>query len=164
MMAPKILNISIVAGQTPHPEAVVNDLCTRARGAVDASKWTLALNIIHVSDDSESIQVDESDTALLTLNAAPKGKIAVFCELLAGKPGPVGVLGRLLQDNLESRSVARSLVRDKTHLKQLRGSAVVVSADPSAIRTVWGLRRQTGAHLVHGPIAMVHAIKVLTGA
>ncbi|PYI39815.1 hypothetical protein CVS30_03915 [Arthrobacter psychrolactophilus] len=163
-MAPKILNISIVAGQTQHPEAVFNDLCSRARGVIDSSAWTLALTIVHVSDGSEHIQVDESDTTLASLSAAQQGKAASVCALLAGKPGPVGILGRLLQDNLESRRVARSLINNKSLMAQLRSSAVVVSADPSAIRSVWGLRKQTGAHLVHGPIAMVHAIKVLTSA
>lgn len=158
----KPLNISIVAGDVSHAEAVFDDLRTRACGALDAAGWLVQLTIIHVGDTEGSPTPEIPGTLLVPIPASGPGPAQRLFHKLAAKPGLVGILGRLLRDNLESRRVARSLFRHQDIVGAVQGSAVVVSADPSADRAVWLLRHQTGAHLVHGPIAMVHAIKVLT--
>jgi hypothetical protein len=71
----------------------------------------------------------------------------------------VGVAGRLLRDNLESRSLARTLSGRVDLQEKFRSSDVVVAADLTADRSVWQLRNSTGAGLVHGPIAMLHALR-----
>lgn len=161
-MDAKPLNISIVAGRVSHPEAVFDDLASRAQDAVDPAEWQVCLTIVHVDDGSSVRERDVPGAKMVPLAAAGNGPVAPLFQTIAGKPGLVGVLGRLVRDNLESRTVAKSVVRRNDLLGVFQSSAVVVSADPSADRLVWGLRRKTGAHLVHGPIAMLHAINVLT--
>jgi len=160
MIAPRNLKVSIVVGQVSHAQAVIDDLRQRAMAAAASPAWAVSVDVVQVGSLTDG-DAPGGGEGIVRLQAERPAPAAARLGALAGKPGPVGVAGRLVRDNLESRRVASTLSRHKDVVAALRSSAVVVAADPSADRAVWQLRRATGAHLVHGPAAMVHAIKAL---
>ncbi|WP_170133061.1 hypothetical protein [Arthrobacter livingstonensis] len=161
MSAPHQLRVGILVGQVSHPQAVIDDLWHRATGAAPAG-WQVQVEVVHVGTRPDSAQPAGGVQGIVQLQPPTPFRGSARLSALAGGQGPAGVVGRLVRDNLESRRVAVTLARRKDLVASLRGSAVVVAADPSADRAVWQLRKLTGAHLVHGPAAMVHAIKVLS--
>lgn len=160
MTRTKRLNVSIVVGQLSHAQAVIDDLVQRATGADVSAAWTVNVSVFQL--DSGPRDGRQAGDQPQIVGIQPENPFWGLSRIgrLAGVPGPVGVVGRLVRDNLESRRVATAVFRRPDVLASLRGSAVVVAADPSANRAVWQLRRLTGAHLVHGPAAMLHAIRL----
>ncbi|XAS66174.1 hypothetical protein V3C33_11735 [Micrococcaceae bacterium Sec5.7] len=97
--------------------------------------------------------------SVVVIEPPGEGHIASLAASVAGRPGPLGAAGRLLRDNLGSRRLAKTVAKRKELVEVFCSSAVVVAADLTADRAVWQLRNRTGAELVHGPIAMLHAIR-----
>lgn len=161
-MSLRTLEIAFVVGRGTHPQAVIDDLWNRAKGAVDQAEWRVIGTAAYVGVDVPVVTPTGEGLQVLALGGTSGGRIAQMCAILARKPGPLGVAGRLLRDNLESRRLARAVSRSKHLAEVFRRCTVVVSADLAANRTVWALRHRTNAALVHGPMAMQHAIRKAT--
>lgn len=161
MNQPKPLAISFLLDGGSHPQAVIDDLWNRARGAIDPERWTLTGTAAYVAGPGTVLTAPGGDLALVAIAGVETGRIGSLLSSAAAKPGPAGVMGRLLQANLRSRQVARAVARRPDLAGVFAGSAVVVSAHVSADRAVWRLRKRTTAELVHGPVAMVHALRQL---
>jgi hypothetical protein len=156
----KPLHVCIVVGRSAHPQAVIDDLWKRASGAQGES-GQITGTAVYASGGGPSVIVQDDRLSVAPLEK-PGGSVFIApATAAAGKPGPVGVIGRLLRDNFESRRLARTLAGRADLQEAFRGSDIVVAADLIADRAVWQLRNQTDAVLVHGPVAMVHALRQL---
>ncbi|CAH0143127.1 hypothetical protein SRABI83_00524 [Arthrobacter sp. Bi83] len=155
--------LSIVVGRSSHPQAVIDDLWKRAVGAVGHDAGPVTGTAVYTVDGEKTVTVLDDRLSVVALPIAGGGRVSSLVSAAAGKPGPVGVAGRLFRDNLESRRLARSLAGRADLQERLRGSDVVVAADLTADRVVWQLRKRTDAELVHGPIAMLHALRQSVG-
>lgn len=158
---PRPLLVSIVVGRVGHGQSVIDDLRNRVEASVDPSDWEVEFIAVCVGGYFPRHEESPVDWQV-RLPADTGGILDAGFRRLAVKPGPVGAVGRLVRDNLESRRVASVLSRNSELLNKIRHSAVVVSADPSTSRVVWQLRKSTSAHLVYGPAAMLHAIRLVT--
>jgi hypothetical protein len=155
----KPLHVSIVVGRSGHTQAVIDDLWNRAVGAVGPQAGQMTGTAVYVHDGKPSVTARDDRLTVVPL-AKPRGsRFALLVSAAAGKPGPLGMAGRLLRDNFESRGLARALAGHSGLQEKFRTSDVVVAADLTADRSVWALRSQTPASLVHGPIAMLHALR-----
>ena len=161
MTSGKPLHLSIVVGRSSHPEVVIDDLWNRAVGAWGQHAGKITGTAVYAYDGDPTVTVGDNRLTVVPLTQPSGGPVASLLTAAAGKPGPIGVTGRLIRDNLESRRLARTLGR-RTDLQEIfRASDVVVAADLTADRSVWELRKHTGAGLVHGPIAMLHVLRHL---
>lgn len=164
MSEQKTLNVSFLVSAGPHNQAVIEDLWSRAARIVDAAGWQLRGTAAYLGAPGSVTQIQDGTLKLVAINAPSTGKLSTFAASASTKPGPVGVAGRLLRDNLRSREVAHVVAQRKELLAALVASDVVVSGEVSADRAVWKLRKQTKAELVHGPVAMAHSLRKLVSA
>jgi hypothetical protein len=155
----KCLEISILVGRSEHPQAVIDDLWKRAVGVVDKERWQVMGTAVYVQDGSVTVTSPDDGLSLVPLEAPREELVAKLSSSVSRKPGPAGAAARLAQDNLASRRLAKAVARRKDLVDAFCGSAVVVAADLIADRAVWQLRNQTDAELVHGPVAMLHALR-----
>jgi hypothetical protein len=155
----KPLHVSIVVGRSSHPQAVIDDLWNRALGAVGQQAGQMTGTAVYAYDGDPTVTAGDHHLTVVPLAKPRGGRFASLLSAAAGKPGPVGVAGRLLRDNLESRGLARTLAGRADLQEKFRSSDVVVAADLTADRSVWQLRNSTDAGLVHGPLAMLHALR-----
>jgi hypothetical protein len=114
---------------------------------------------VYAHDGNPTVAAVDDRLTVVPLVKSRAGRLAALVSAAAGKPGPVGIAGRLLRDNFESRDLARTLAGRVDLQEKFRKSDVVVAADLTADRSVWLLRNNTRAGLVHGPIAMLHALR-----
>lgn len=159
MTSANSLHVSIVVGRSSHPQAVIDDLWNRAVGAVGQQAGRMTGTAVYACDGTQAVAAGDDRLTVVPLDKPRGGRFALLVSAAAGKPGPLGVAGRLLRDNLESRGLARTLAGHADLQEKFRCSDVVVAADLTADRSVWHLRNNTGASLVHGPIAMLHALR-----
>jgi hypothetical protein len=159
---PQPLRVSILIGEVSHAQAVVDDLRHRAAQASGRSARHLRVEALCIGTPLDGIPQDDDNAGVSWIQPAKPSLVVNRVGVLADKPGPLGIIARLMRDNLESRRVAGALARQRNLVALVRESDVVVAADPSADRAVWLLRRSSGAYLVHGPAAMSHAIRLLT--
>ncbi|MFF2315680.1 hypothetical protein ACFVTE_05355 [Arthrobacter sp. NPDC058097] len=159
MTSAKPLHVSIVVGRSSHPQAVIDDLWSRAVGAVGQQAGQMTGTAVYAHNGDATVTAGDDRLTVVPLAKPRGGRLGSLVSAAAGKPGPVGVAGRLLRDNFESRSLARTLAGRADLQEKFRRSDVVVAADLTADRSVWQLRNKTGAGLVHGPIAMLHALR-----
>jgi hypothetical protein len=162
MTTKKSMRIGILVNAGQHNQAVIDDLWGRALSCLDPLEWDVRGTAAYIGAPGELFVEPGSPLDLVPVEQTVAGRPARIVASLAAKPGPVGVVGRLLRDNLRSRGVARAVAQRKDVLAALAASDVVVSGDVSGDRAVWQLRKRTRAGLVHGPVAMVHAIRTLT--
>jgi hypothetical protein len=155
----KPLHVSIVVGRSSHPQAVIDDLWNRAVGAVGQQASQMTGTAVFVYDGEATVTAGDDRLSVVPLAKPRGGRLTSLVSAAAAKPGPVGVAGRLLRDNFESRGLARTLAGRVDLQEKFRNSDVVVAADLTADRSVWQLRNNTRAGLVHGPIAMLHALR-----
>ncbi|MFP3459424.1 hypothetical protein R5O87_01090 [Arthrobacter globiformis] len=159
MTSAKALHVSIVVGRSSHPQAVIDDLWNRAVGAVGQQAGRITGTAVYAHDGGSAVTAGDDRLTVVPLAKPRGGRLGSLVSSAAGKPGPVGVAGRLLRDNFESRGLARTLAGRVDLQEKFRSSDVVVAADLTADRSVWQLRNNTGAGLVHGPVAMLHALR-----
>ena len=157
------LHVSIIVGRSSHAQAVIDDLWNRALGALGERAGQVAGTAVYAHNAHPAVTSGDNRLTLVPLRNPADGPSASLLSAAAGKPGPVGVAGRLIRDNLESRRLARTLAGRDDLQAIFRGSHLVVAADLTADRAVWELRKHTGAALVHGPIAMLHELRQFTG-
>ena len=153
------LHVCIVVGRSSHPQAVIEDLWKRAVEAMGQLGADLTGTAVYESDGGPVVSVLDQRLSVVALAESPSGRVDSLMSAAAGQPGPVGIAGRLLRDNLESRRLARALAGRADLQEKFRRSSVVVAADLTADRSVWQLRNHTAAELVHGPAAMLHALR-----
>ena len=159
MTSDKALHLTFVVGRTKHPQSVIDDLWKRALGVVEAAP--VEGTAVYMDDGGSRVTVGDSRLRVVALEKPRPGRITALLSAAAGKPGPVGIAGRLLVDNLESRRVARAVAGWSNLQATFRGSDIVVAADLTADRSVWQLQKLTDARLVHGPVAMLHVLRQL---
>ncbi|HEY3576340.1 MAG TPA: hypothetical protein VGK98_21245 [Arthrobacter sp.] len=159
MTSAKPLHVSIVVGRSSHPQAVIDDLWNRAVGAVGQQAGQMTGTAVFVYDGDATVTAGDDRLSVVPLAKPRGGRVTSLVSAAAAKPGPVGVAGRLLRDNFESRGLARTLAGRVDLQEKFRSSDVVVAADLTADRSVWQLRNNTRAGLAHGPIAMLHALR-----
>lgn len=162
MISATPLHLSIVIGGSSHPQAVIDDLWARALGAAGQGSDQLTGTVVYTSEGEPTATVRYDHLTVVQLAKPRGGRFTSLVSAAARKPGPVGVAGRLLRDNLESRWLARTLAGRADLQQTFRASNVVVAADLTADRSVWQLRKLTDAGLVHGPSAMLHALRQTT--
>ncbi|NUU31089.1 hypothetical protein [Arthrobacter sp. C9C5] len=153
------LRLGIVLGCSPHPQATLEDLWSRASDAAEPAGFRLSGTAFYVADRGQVPVSPDSALELVPLPPVGPGRLDAAIGAVARKGGPLGVAGRLARDNRESRVLARSIAGRAELQAALLAADVVVAADVSANRAVWQLRRRTPAPLVHGPIAMMHALR-----
>lgn len=159
MTEQKPLNLSILIGRGAHPQAMMDDLWTRAIGIADQNGYRMTGTVVYVHDDGPPIIPIDERLKVVALGKSRAGRVTSLLSDAAGKPGPIGIAGRLARDNMESRRLAAAVARRRDLLDTLCGSDIVVAADLTADRAVWQLRKRTDAELVHGPIAMLHVLR-----
>jgi hypothetical protein len=159
MTEQKPLHLSILVGRGAHPQAVMDDLWTRAAALADQNGYQMTGTVVYTHDDGPPVTPTDERVKVVTLAKSPAGRVTSLLSDAAGKPGPVGIAGRLARDNMESRRLAGAVARRKDLRDTLCGSDIVVAADLIADRAVWQLRKRTDADLVHGPIAMLHVLR-----
>lgn len=158
------LHISILVGRSAHPQAVIDDLWNRAAAAVGEAGGHIRGTAVYTHDGGPTVMAADDRVSAVALQKPRAGRLASIVSALASKPGPVGVVARLVRDNLESRRLARTVAGRADLMGTFCASDVVVAADLTADRSVWQLRNSTGAGLVHGPVAMLHALRNATGS
>jgi len=159
MTSAKPLHLSIVVGRSSHPQAVIDDLWRRAVEVVGEQAGQMTGTAVYAYVGSPTVTAGDDRLSVVPLAKPRGGRVTSLVSAAAGKPGPVGVAGRLLRDNFESRALARTLAGRVDLQEKFRSSDVVVAADLTADRSVWLLRNSTRAGLVHGPIAMLDALR-----
>lgn len=159
MTATTTLHLSIVVGRVGHPQVVIDDLWKRADGAVGPLGITLTGTAVYVIGGASNVSIPDHRLRVVPLAKLGGGRLISLISVTAEQPGLMGVAGRLIRDNIESRRLARTLAGRKDLQAIFRRSDIVVAADLTADRAVWHLRNNTGASLVHGPIAMLHALR-----
>lgn len=162
MTSAKPLHLSIVVGRSTYPQAVIDDLWKRAVGAVDQEAGEITGTAVYAANGNTTVTICDDRLSVVSLAKPSGGWIVSLASAAAEKPGPVGVAARLLRDNLESRRLARDLAGRADLQETFRCSDIVVAADLTADRSVWQLRKRTEADLVHGPIAMLHALRQMS--
>lgn len=153
------LHISILVGRAAHPQAVIDDLWNRAAATAGEAGGVITGTAVYTPDGGSTVR--SADERVSVVSLAKPGSSRVF-NLVSGataKSGVLGVAARLLRDNLESRRLARAIAGRADVIRTFCASDVVVAADLTADRAVWQLRNRTGASLVHGPMAMLHALR-----
>lgn len=159
MTSVKALNLTFVVGRTTHPQSVIDDLWNRALGASEATP--VEGTAVYVADGGSRVTTGDNRLSVVALAKPGPGRMTALLSSAARKPGPVGIAGRLLMDNLDSRSVARAVAGRPDLQETFRRSDIIVAADLTADRSVWQLQKLTEARLVHGPVAMLHVLRQL---
>lgn len=159
MTSDKALHLTFVVGRTKHPQSVIDDLWKRASGVLEAAP--VEGTAVYMDDGGSSVTIGDSRLRVVGLEKPRPGRITALLSAAAGKPGPVGIAGRLLMDNLDSRRVARAVAGRSDLQATFCRSDIVVAADLTADRSVWQLQKLTDARLVHGPVAMLHVLRQL---
>lgn len=153
------VQLGIVLGRSTHPQTVIDDLWRQANNCVAGFNRPLNAVVVYVDDGGQAAVPPSRAVAVVPLRLAAAGKLSAMADSLGRSKGVPGIMGRLLTENLYSRRVARAL---KTHAdteRRLCSSDVIVSADPAADRSVWRLRTRSSAKLMHGPFAMISALR-----
>lgn len=153
------LHLCIVVGRSSHPQAVIEDLWKRAVEAMGQFGAELTGTAVYESEGGPEVSLPDQRLSIVALTKLQGGRVDSLMSAAAGQQGPVGIAGRLLRDNIESRRLARVLAGRADLQEKFRRSSVVVAADLTADRSVWQLRNHTSAELAHGPSAMLHALR-----
>ena len=153
----KALHLTFIVGRTKHPQSVIDDLWKRALGALEAVP--VEGTAVYIDDGGSRLTIGDSRLSVVALAKPRSGRITALLSSAARKPGPVGIAGRLLTDNLDSRRVARAVAGRWNLQETFRKSDIIVAADLTADRSVWHLQKLTDARLVHGPVAMLHVLR-----
>lgn len=152
------LKVAVLAGRSDSPAALAGDLHRLAGGAAGESARPIEGYLVCASVEKQTnFRNDSFEVLYLEVKAA--GRLAALAQSAAGKAGPIGILGRLLRENLDSRRLQKAFRRRPDLAELFLDAAVVVAVDVVANRTVWSLRRASTADLMSGPGAMVHAIR-----
>lgn len=159
MTRPSAVQLGIVLGRSARPQAVIDDLWRQASNCVAGSRRPLNAVVVYVDDGGQVAVPPSPEVALVPLRLSPAGKFSAMAESLGRSKGILGAVGRLLKENLYSRRVANALKANACAEQRLSSSAVVVSADPAADRSVWRLKKLSSAKLMHGPFAMISALR-----
>lgn len=155
----KPLRLSILIGRGAHPQAVMDDMWSRAIGVADQNGYRLTGTVVYMHQNGPPVLPGDERIKVVALPKPRAGRVTSLLSEAARRPGPVGIAGRLARDNMESRQLAGAVASGKDLLDTLCGSHIVVAADLIADRSAWQLRKRTDAELVHGPIAMLHALR-----
>ncbi|WP_144671006.1 hypothetical protein [Arthrobacter sp. U41] len=153
------LRLGIVVGRSPHPQATLDNLWSRALESVEPTERQLSVTAAYVAGAGPAVVRSAPGLELVPLVPAGPGRLESVLSALSRKGGPLGIAGRLARDNWESRQLAKAVARSAGLQTALLAADVVVAADVAANRAVWQLRCRTAAPLVHGPIAMMHALR-----
>lgn len=159
MTSDTALHLTFVVGRTKHPQSVIDDLWKRALGVVEAAP--VEGTAVYMDDGGSRVTIGDTRLTVVALEKPKPGRITAMLSAAAGKPGPIGIAGRLLMDNLDSRRVAWTVAGRSNLQETFRRSDIVVAADLIADRSVWQLQKLTDARLVHGPVAMLHVLRQL---
>lgn len=159
MTSDTALHLTFVVGRTKHPQSVIDDLWKRALGVVEAAP--VEGTAVYMDDGGSRVTIGDTRLTVVALEKPKPGRITAMLSAAAGKPGPIGIAGRLLMDNLDSRRVAWTVAGRSNLQETFRRSDIVVAADLTADRSVWQLQKLTDARLVHGPVAMLHVLRQL---
>lgn len=160
MVVDKSVTLGIVVGLTGHPQTVINDLWMQAHSAVAKASIDLKGIAVYI-DDGRTVLVSPSQAlTLVGLRLKPRGLITTVARAMSAKPGVAGVIARLIDDNLCSRRVAKALAKESMLCQRLCLANVIVSADTAADRAVWEFRKRSSAELMHGPFAMMAALRL----
>lgn len=158
-MAPESVQLAIVLGLASHPQTVIDDYWGQAQNCFVGSTQQLRAVVVYVDDGKAAVIPSNDRIVTVAIRVAPGGRPAAVVQALGRCRGALGAIGRLLTDNLRSRRVAKAVAQHSDLRRALCASDVVVAADPAADRAVWQFRNQTSALLMHGPFAMVSALR-----
>ncbi|AIY01249.1 hypothetical protein ART_1650 [Arthrobacter sp. PAMC 25486] len=153
------VKLGMMLGTASHPQTVIDDLWTHAQTALGGTAGRLSAVVVYVDDGTHHVVPRGMPMEMVGLRPKTQGALASMAQKLSTKASVAGIIGRLLRDNLHSRRVANALSVHPEGRALLCGSDVVVSADPAADRAVWQLRNLTSAQLMHGPFAMMNALR-----
>lgn len=159
MTPPQAVKLGIVLGRSTRPQMVIEDLWRQAESCVSVLNRPLNAVVIFVHDGTELPLPPNPDVTLVPIRLSATGKFTDMAGAMGQGKGIPGVVGRLLTENFYSRRVARALRSHPDTERQLCLADVIVSADPAADRSVWRLRKRSAAKLMHGPYAMVSALR-----
>lgn len=159
MTPPQAVQLGIVMGRSTRPQTVIEDFWRQAESCVSGLNRPLNAVVIFVDDGTELPVPPSPAVTLVPVRLAATGKFSDMACAMGRGSGIPGVVGRLLTENFHSRRVARALKAHPEAERQLCSADVIVSADPAADRSVWRLRNRSSAKLMHGPYAMVSALR-----
>ena len=106
MTGQKPLHLSILVGRGAHPQAVMDDLWSRATALADHNGYQMTGTVVYTYDDGPQVTPADERVKVVTLEKSPAGRVISLLADAARKPGPVGIAGRLARDN-EAPSTAR---------------------------------------------------------
>ncbi|MET4004163.1 hypothetical protein ABIB48_002901 [Arthrobacter sp. UYCu511] len=154
-----VIDLGIVIGLASHPQTALDGLWNQALVALDGDATRLRAVVLFVDDGSQPVVSPSPFVTLMSLTPGSGGTLHRLTTPLSRRKGVFGVVGRLLRDNLYSRRVAKSVAVQRDAVRLLCAADVVVSADTAADRAVWNLRQHSCAELMHGPFAMMAALR-----
>lgn len=158
MTAVNAIDLGIVIGLASNPQTALEGLWNQALDALAGDAPRLRAVVLFVDDGSQPVVAPSPFVTLVSLTLPAEGTAHALAASLSRRNGAVGVVGRLLRDNLYSRRVAKSVSAQLEAVRRLCAAEVIVSADTAADRAVWRLRRHSRADLMHGPFAMKAAL------
>lgn len=156
------VKLGMMLGLVSHPQTVIDDLWAQAQAALGGEARRLSAVVVYIDDGTHHVVPRGNSMQLVGLKEKTQGGLAAMAQKFSGQASTAGIIGRLLRDNFHSRRVAKALVAHTEARSLLCGSDVVVSADTAADRAVWQLRKLTSAQLMHGPFAMMSALRKTT--
>lgn len=159
MTQPQKIQLGIVLGRSARPQTVIEDLWRQAESCVSGLNRPLTAVVVYVDDGAQHPVPPGPEVTLVPLRLSATGKFSAMAGAVGRSKGIPGIVGRLLTENFYSRRVARALKVHPETERQLCSADVIVSADPAADRSVWRLRNRSSAKLMHGPYAMVNALR-----
>lgn len=146
----------LVAGRDG-ADLAIGDLWRTAQSAVPENVQ-LTGTALYATATGQAALANLQDLDVRALEVPSGGPVTRSVAALAAKPGPMGVIARLVNYNLASHRIARALAKDTALAAIFAAADIIVSADPEADWAVWNLRKKTAAPLIHGPFAMANVL------
>ena len=151
------IRVAMLVAGPDRADLAIGDLWRTAQSAVP-DHVQLTGTALYATATGQAAPAKLPDLDVRALEVASDGPVARAAAAIAAKPGPLGVIARLVNYNLTSHRIARALARDTAMAATLAAADIIVSADPEADWAVWNLRNKTAAPLIHGPFAMANAL------
>ncbi|MGP9502578.1 hypothetical protein ACT3TS_10235 [Specibacter sp. AOP5-B1-6] len=156
----KTIHVAMLVAGKDRADLAIQDLWRTAQLAVPAHV-RLTGTAVYVAGPGEPVLAGQLGLDVVQLEIRGESFAGRAALALATRPGPLGVVGRLLDYNLASRRPARAMARNQALTERLCASDIVVSADQRADRALWKLRNKTAASLIHGPFAMANVLSAM---
>ena len=151
------IHVAMLVAGRDSADLAIGDLWRTAQSAVP-DHVQLTGTALYAAAPGQAALANLPELEIRALEVPNGGPATRAASAIAAKPGPMGVIARLVYYNLSSHRVARALASDTAMAAIFAAADIIVSADPEADWAVWNLRKKTAAPLIHGPFAMANVL------